>query len=121
MYLFWHALFALVLALLAYWLIKPNPPWLFLFTTTFFGIFPDMDHLIDWSPDHLTKLFPRYLTEGLSFSLRTHPSALHLWLWPTIVIVTAILARKSKYRECLAAAAGGWALHLALDGVLSLI
>jgi len=122
MYLFWHAFFAGLLALLIYRLAKPNPAWPFLFAVTFFGVFPDIDHLLSWSPDLLTKLFPRYLTEGLSFSLRTsvYPCYLHLWLWPLILIATAI-ARKGKPRKYILAAAAGWMLHLALDGVTVLL
>jgi len=122
MYLFWHATFAGLLALLLYRLAKPNPALPFLFTGTFFGVFPDIDHLLSWSPDFLTKLFPRYLTEGLSFSLRTqvYPCYLHLWLWPLILIATAIV-KKGKPRKYILAAAAGWILHLALDGVTILL
>jgi len=121
MYLFWHAFFAGLLALLIYRLAKPNPAWPSLFATTFFGVFPDIDPLLSWSPDFLTRLFPRYLREGLSFSLRTnvYPSYLHLWLWPLILIATAI-AKKRKLSEYLLAAAAGWALHLVLDGAIML-
>lgn len=123
MYLFWHALFAVLLAFLVYKVVKPNPAWLFLFATTFFGVFPDMDHLLCWSPDFFAKLIPRYLTDGLSFSLRTqvYPCYLHMWLWPLILFAAAIIARKRKHREYFLAAACGWALHLALDGVAVLL
>ena len=119
MYLFWHALFTGLIALLACRLVKPNPAWSFLSIATIFGIMPDMDHLLCWSPDFLLRLIPRHLTEGLSLSLRTYvyPCYLHLWLWPLILVTTAILAKNRKNREYLLAMAVGWALHLALDGV----
>jgi len=122
MYLFWHALFAGLLALLIYGLVKPNPTWPFLLTTTFFGVFPDIDHLLFWNPEFLAKLFPRYLTEGLSFSLRTnvYPCYLHLWLWP-IVLIAIVIVKKGKLSAYLLAAAAGWALHLVLDGVITLL
>jgi len=121
MYLFWHAFFAGLLALLIYKLAKPNPAWPFLLTTVFFGVFPDIDHLLFWSPDFLTKLFPRSLTEGLSFSLRTsvYPFYLHLWLWP-LILIAAVIAKKGKLSKYILAAAAGWALHLVLDGVIML-
>jgi len=82
-----------------------------------------MDHLLFWSPDFLTKLFPRYLTEGLSFALRTYvyPCYLHLWLWPITLATITPLTRNKKYCEYLIAATAGWALHLALDGVIVLL
>lgn len=123
MYLFWHALFSALFALLLYRLVKPNPARLLLLTVMFFGVFPDLDHLLYWRPNFLNMLIPRYLTEGLSFSLRiyVYPFYLHLWLWPLAMITTATIARKLKHREYLVASALGWALHLALDGVIVLI
>jgi len=119
MYLFWHALFALLLALLIFRLIKPNPRSLFILVTAFFGVFPDLDHLLSWNPEFLAKLFPRHLTEGLTFNLRTYayPYYLHLWIWPLILITATILAKKRMHREHLLAMTVGWALHLTLDGV----
>jgi hypothetical protein len=123
MYLFWHAVFALLLALATFRLIKPNPGSLFILVTAFFGVFPDLDHLLCWNPEFLTKLIPRHLTEGLAFNLRpfVYPCYLHLWLWPLIVITATILAKKRKHRELLLAMAVGWGLHLALDGVIVIL
>lgn len=123
MYLFWHAFFAFLLSLLAYKLLKPNPAWSFLFTATFFGAVPDLDHLLCWSPSFFAKLIPRYLFEGLSFVLRTevYPCYLHLWVWPLALVATSVLATRHKYQKYIVAATVGWSLHLALDGIAVLL
>ena len=123
MYVFWHGLFAGLAALLAWRLLKPNPAWLFVSTVIFFGVFPDADHLLCWNPMFLYSILPRYLTEGFAFSLRTkvYPCYLHLWLWPMVVSVLALVFRREKWRIYLVAAAIGWIIHLVLDGVLVLL
>lgn len=123
MYAFWHFVFALLLALLLYRLTTPNPAWLYLLTTVSAGVLPDLDHLLSWTPKYLTQLFPRYLGEGLTLGLRmsVYPNILHLWLWPLSLLTVVILRRGRKLHTYLLAVAAGWALHLALDGVLVII
>lgn len=123
MYLFWHVLFATLFAFLACRIVKPNPARIYLLVTAFFGIFPDIDHLLCWSQEFFSKLIPRHLTDGLSISLRTHvyPCYLHLWLWPTVLCLTAIILRRNKLLPYILGAAMAWGLHLALDGVIALI
>jgi len=57
------------------------------------------------------------------FSLRTqvHPCHLYLWLWPITLLTATTLLRRRELYTCLLAASAGWALHLALDGILLLI
>jgi len=123
MYFFWHLLFASALALLLSTLLKRNPSKLVFFTTTSAGVLPDLDHLPIWTPELLTRLFPTYLWEGLTFSIRTevYPLILHLWIWPLALCLTGILLRGKKYQPYLLAGAAGWMLHLALDGTFILI
>ena len=123
MYMFWHALFSFVLAVLLYRLAKPNLAWLYLLATVSAGVLPDVDHLLSWNPAYLAHLFPRYLGEGLTLGLRTsvYPCILHLWLWPLFLLSIVILKRGGKLHPYLFAVAAGWALHLALDGVLVII
>lgn len=123
MYLFWHLVFAILLAVLLYRLTLPNPAHLYLLTAISAGALPDLDHLLCWNPKYLTQLFPTYLGEGLTLILRTsvYPCILHLWVWPLSILATALLMRKSRLHIYLAAAGAGWALHLALDGVLVII
>ena len=72
---------------------------------------------------YFSRLFPTHLWEGLDFALRTsvYPSVLHLWVWPLFLLSAAVVTRKGKIHVYLLAAAAGWALHLALDGVLVII
>ena len=120
MYVFWHGLFAGLVALLAWRLLRPNSAWLFVFTIAFFGVFPDVDHLLCWNPMFLHSILPRYLTDGIAFSLRTrvYPRYLHLWLWPAIMSALAFLFKREGLRTYPVAAAVGWVIHLILDGVL---
>jgi hypothetical protein len=123
LYVFWHGLFAGLAALLAWRFLKPNPAWLFVFTVVLFGVVPDADHLLCWNPVFLYSILPRYLTDGIAFSLRTnvYPCYLHLWVWPTIISALALISRREKLRMYLIAAAIGWGVHLILDGVLVLL
>lgn len=122
MYLFWHLIFTLLLALLLYRLTSPNPAVPHLLTTFSAGAIPDLDHLLCWDPIYLSKLFPTYFGEGLTLALRTnvYPYLFHLWLWPIALLAAAAILRKRKLHTYLIAAAAGWALHLALDGVVVL-
>mgnify|MGYP007084710262 CR=1 FL=1 len=123
MYVFWHGLFAGLAALLAWRLLKPNPALLFVATVMFFGVLPDADHLLCWNPAFLYSILPRYLTDGIAFSLRTkvYPCYLHIWLWPVTISAMALAFGREKLRTYLVAAAIGWIIHLVLDGVLVLI
>ena len=123
MYLFWHFLFALVLAVLLRRLVAANPAGLFIGTIVSAGTLVDTDHLLLWNQSMLSEIFPTYFPEGLTFSFRTsvYPMILHLWLWPLLLIAAALLIRSRKARMYLLAGAAGWALHLVLDGVLVLI
>ena len=123
MYMFWHLLFAFVLALLLYRLVAANPALPYIFTIVSAGTFVDVDHLLAWNPGYFSKLFPAYFWEGLTFAFRTnvYPLILHLWAWPLILTAAALLVRGRKIHTYLLAAAGGWALHLVMDGVLVLL
>jgi len=123
MYLFWHLVFAIVLAVLLYRLVAPNPAHLYLLTAISAGVLPDLDHLLCWDPEYLSHLLPTYFGEGLALTLRTsvYPYILHLWVWPLSLLAAALLMRKNKLHIYLAAAVAGWVLHLALDGVLVII
>jgi len=123
MYFFWHLLFASSLALLLCTLLKRNPSKLIFFATTSAGVLPDLDHLLIWTPELLTRLFPTYLWEGLTFSMRTdvYPCILHLWIWPLALCVTGFLLRGKKYQAYVLAGAAGWMLHLTLDGAFILV
>ena len=121
MYLFWHFLFACLLALLLYRLSSPNPAGPYVITVVSAGVLPDLDHLLNWSPKYLARIFPwQFLLEGLRFGFRAnvYPFILHFWIWPLILLAAAFFTRKKRAHAYLMAAAAGWALHLALDGVL---
>ena len=70
-----------------------------------------------------SKIFPTYLLEGLEFHLRAsaYPFILHFWVWPLLLLASAFILRKEKGHAYLLAAGAGWALHLALDGIVTLI
>jgi len=123
MYLFWHLVFAIVLAVSLYRLTAPNPAHLHLIAAISAGVLPDLDHLLCWDPEYLSHLLPTYFGEGLALTLRTsvYPYILHLWLWPLSLLAASLLTRKSRLHIYLAAAVAGWALHLALDGILVVI
>jgi len=123
LYMFWHLLFAFLFALLLCRLIAANPAMLYVATVTSAGTLMDVDHLLAWNPENLSKLIPTYLWEGLTFSFRTsvYPMILHLWLWPLLLVAAALLFRNRSAHKYLLAGAAGWALHLALDGVLVLL
>jgi len=123
MYLFWHLVFAVLLAVFLYRLTLPNPAHLYLLTAISAGVLPDLDHLLCWNPEYLSHLLPTYFGEGLTVILRTsvYPYILHLWLWPLSILAASLLMRKNKFHIYLAAAGACWALHLALDGVLVMI
>jgi len=123
MYLFWHLFFAAILASLLTLLLKPNPSKPFFLTMAFVGVLPDLDHLLYWTPDSLSRIIPTYLWEGLTFSLRrsVYPMVLHLWLWPILLFAAAILLRRNKLHPYIFAGVAGWTVHLAFDGVLTVI
>lgn len=123
MYLFWHLVFAILLAVFLYRLITPNPAQVYLLTVVSAGALSDLDHLLCWNSEYLSHLFPTYFGEGLTLTLRTsvYPYILHLWLWPLSILAAALLMRKNKPHIYLAAAVAGLALHLALDGILVMI
>jgi len=123
MYLFWHLIFALLMAVSLYALTTPNPAVLHLTATVSAGVLPDVDHLLCWNPKYLSQLFPTYFGEGLTLALRTnvYPYILHLWLWPLALLAATAILGKRKLHTYLIAAAAGWALHLALDGVVVLV
>ena len=82
---------------------------------------PDIDHLLYWEPYMANLLLPTSfsdLFEGL-FGPRS-PLYLHMWLYPAVMAVSAVGLERSRNRSWryLALIAVGWAVHLALDGVL---
>ena len=123
MYLFWHAIFTALLAILLCRIANANPARLHLLTTVSAGVLVDLDHLFSWNPKYLSQLFPTYLGEGLTLALRTnvYPCIFHLWLWPLTLLAATITLRRKKLHKYMLAAAAGWALHLALDGVVVLL
>jgi hypothetical protein len=121
---FWHLFFAVILGVVLFRVARrPNPAWLFVLTTASAGVLPDLDHLAAWSPEFLSKIFPTYLGEGLEFHLRTsaYPLILHFWAWPLLLLASAFILRNAKAHTYLLALGAGWALHLALDGIMTLI
>jgi len=115
MYLFWHLVFAILLAVFLYCLVTPNPAHLYLLTAVSAGVLPDLDHLLCWDPEHLSHLLPTYFGEGLALTLRTsvYPYIFHLWVWPLSLLAASLLMRKNKLHIYIAAAGAGWVLHLA--------
>jgi hypothetical protein len=95
----------------------------FLATVVAGGVLPDLDHLLNWDPKYLSRIFPAFLFQGLKLAFRetAYPLILHFWLWPLILLAAALLLRKRSVHAYLLAAGAGWALHLALDGVLLLM
>lgn len=124
MFMFWHLSFTVIFAVLLFQVARrPNPAWLFVLTTASAGVLPDLDHLAAWTPEFFSKIFPTYLLEGLEFHLRTsaYPLILHFWVWPLLLLASAFILRNRKAHMYLLAAGAGWALHLALDGIVTLI
>jgi hypothetical protein len=104
MYLFWHLVFALLLAvILCIVVVVPNPVWPYLLTVVANGVLIDVDHLLVWDPKYLSESFPTYFWEGLTFSVRTsvYHYILHLWVWPILLLAAALwLKTRSFMRMC---------------------
>ncbi|MCJ7506062.1 hypothetical protein MUP05_06290 [Candidatus Bathyarchaeota archaeon] len=131
MFTFWHFLFTLILAVgLVFWL-NLNPSHIFLPVIVFAGLMPDVDHLLCWDPVFLSRIFPaRWWGQGLAWmpriDLAVSALPLHLWMWPSVLVLAAgILVKRYPSKMLLAKAlfslAIGWGCHLAMDGVLVII
>jgi hypothetical protein len=100
----------------------------------FFGIFcfmfPDIDHLpsiiLFWDPQIIWKIIPMTLEDLFRGIFMPRQSfMLHDWFFPSILTLISLLwfglstreeiSPKLKYLVVLAA---GWAVHIALDGVM---
>jgi len=64
--MFWHLLFAFLFALLLCRLVAANPAGIYIVTVVSAGTLVDVDHLLAWNPENLSKLIPTYLWEGLT-------------------------------------------------------
>ena len=95
------------------------------------SVFVDADHLLDWRGVYWARIIPLrfWELEGLVFKLReafpirAWPSLpLHYWLWPMLLLSAALILRKWHPTLCgiLVAGAGGFSLHLLLDGMIQL-
>ena len=84
---------------------------------------PDVDHLAFWNYKMLSALFP-HTWEDLTSSLFAprHPFLLHSWLFPAAIAAGMVYCRSRdlKWWKYLAILAVGWAIHLAMDGVMLL-
>jgi len=94
---------------------------IFYLWAVFTFMLPDLDHLLFWNSKMLSSLFPRTwgdLSKDL-FSPR-HPILLHSWLFPAIIATIAAYSRHHglKCWKYIAILAMGWAVHLAIDGVM---
>ncbi len=82
---------------------------------------PDLDHFLFWNSRMIAALFPKTLEDLYKdlFSTR-HPLFLHYWLFPVTVSVVAAYGRQRglKAWKYIAILAVGWAVHIALDGVM---
>ena len=123
LYLLWHVVIALALALLLYRPRGLNPHGLHVVTVVFGGVLPDLDHLLAWDPKYLLRIFPWHLWEGLTFAFRSPVSSavLHLWVWPLSLLVVGLLAKERRFASYLLAVGVGWGLHLVLDGVVAIL
>ena len=123
LYLLWHVVIALALALLLYRPRGLNPHGLHVVTVVLGGVLPDLDHLLAWDSKYLLRIFPWHLWEGLTFAFRNPVSSavLHLWVWPLLLLAAGAIIRGRKVGSYLLAVGAGWGLHLVLDGVMTIL
>lgn len=97
----------------------------------FFGVLPDLDHLVFWEGGMLEGIVPTSwerlvagLLEIVPYSFNQGYFLLHYWIFPLSITLLGLifyaLAPKKGHWQYLMLLAAGWSLHLMLDGVIIL-
>jgi len=83
-------------------------------------LLPDIDHLLYWEPHMAGLILPMSFSDLFAGFGPRPPSYLHMWLFPAAAALSAAILRSKGNRlwQYAALLSIGWAVHLALDGVL---
>jgi hypothetical protein len=83
-------------------------------------LLPDIDHLLYWEPYMSGLLLPLSFADLFAGFGPRPPSYLHMWVFPAAIALLAAVMRSkgNNFWQYVALLAVGWAVHLALDGVL---